>query len=69
MYLSLERMAAEGVERRTALEAMLKIRPDHSDVLADLWRLETEAGNQELAAGYRQRLSQISPLDRRLSGH
>ncbi len=66
MYASLDQGMSLGIDRRTALERILSIRPDHIEVLHALWRLEAGAGNQVLAARYRDSLRELAPLDRRI---
>lgn len=57
---------ARGLDERTVLEAVLRIRPDHAEALRRLWRLARAAGETQQAATYRARLVAISPLDRAL---
>lgn len=64
MYASLPQALAKGKDRRAALQAILKLRPDHIETLRALWRLEREAGNVAEAERYRSQLAAISPLDR-----
>lgn len=68
MLASLPQAVAAGRDRRSALLAVLAVRPDHVGALKALWRLETEAGNGERAARYRARVRTLSPLDRETSG-
>lgn len=63
MYAGLARMAAQGIDRRQALQAIITLRADHVDALRDLWQLSLADGNQEEAGRYRQRLEQLAPLD------
>ncbi|MBI3343579.1 MAG: spermine synthase [Gammaproteobacteria bacterium] len=64
MYASLPQVLAKGRDRRAALQAILKLRPDHVETLRALWRLEREAGNAAEAERYRSQLTAVSPLDR-----
>ncbi|MFC1750218.1 fused MFS/spermidine synthase [Pseudomonadota bacterium] len=66
MYASLEQMKNQGVDMRTSLRAIVDLRPDHAGALRDLWQLETAAGNDDVAAAYRQRFAQVSPLSSEL---
>jgi spermidine synthase len=66
MYASLDHGAGPGIDRRAALERINAIRPDHVEVLHELWRLEAEAGNDDDAARYLQMLRNLAPLDRRI---
>lgn len=68
MYASLDQGMRMGIDRRTALERILSIRPDHVEVLHDLWQLELDDGNVARATEYRDRLEGLTPLDRRVSG-
>lgn len=68
MYASLSRAPLQGQERRRALEAIIAVRPDHSEALRALWRLEKAAGNEAMAQSYRMRLGAASPLDRDVTG-
>jgi spermidine synthase len=54
---------ARGLAERQLLESVLRIRADHTEALRGLWHLAEAAGESELAAKYRQRLAQLSPLD------
>ena len=51
------------VDERKMLTSILRIRPDHAEVIKRLWLLEQDAGNTKKAEEYRARLTQISPLD------
>ena len=64
MMATIERASAAGLDRRRALLAILKVRPDHPEALRALWRLEEAAGDADRAATYRRRLEAVSPLDR-----
>ncbi len=66
MYASLDQGMRLGIDRRTALERVLAIRHDHFEVLFELWQLETEAGNREEEARYRNILRRLAPFDRRI---
>lgn len=55
-----------SVDEREFLTSILRIRPDHVDVLKRLWQLESNAGHLEKANEYRSRLALISPLDKRV---
>jgi len=61
----MDRAAARsrGLDERQLLESVLKIRPDHTEALRELWRLAQARGDVEQAARYRQRLASLSPLD------
>ncbi len=60
-----DRAAAEarGLNEQQLLESVLRIRPDHVEVLRRLWELAEQAGNTEQATAYRQRFAALSPLD------
>jgi spermidine synthase len=64
MLESLPQAVAAGRDRRTALLEVLAISPDHLGVLKALWHLENKAGNIKMAEYYRERIQQLSPLDR-----
>ncbi len=66
MYASLDQGISLGIDRRTALQRILAIRPDHVEALVELWRLEAEAGDREAAARYRGDLRLYAPLDPRI---
>ncbi|MBI3772351.1 MAG: fused MFS/spermidine synthase [Gammaproteobacteria bacterium] len=68
MYGSLGQMAAQGMDMSRALEAILKVSPEHADALRQAWQLAIEAGRLDKAEEYRSRLVQISPLDAALAG-
>ncbi len=57
---------ARGMSERQVLEAVLRIRPDHTGALHRLWQLARDAGERTLADEYRRRWERLSPLDRRL---
>lgn len=67
MFASLSRSVATGAERRSALLAILAVRPDHDAALRALWQLESAAGNADAAAAYLTRLRAVSPLDREVA--
>jgi len=64
MMETIERASAAGLDRRRALLAILKVRPDHPEALRTLWHLEEAAGDADSAEVYRRRLEAVSPLDR-----
>jgi spermidine synthase len=64
MYASLTRPVPAEFDQRQGLLAILTVRPDHSDALRALWRLERAAGNEAAASSYLARLRDASPLDR-----
>lgn len=64
MYASLSRSEPATIDRRQALLAVLAVRPDHSEALRALWRLEAAMGNADAASAYLARLRAASPLDR-----
>lgn len=66
MFASLDQGVSLGIDRRTALERILVIRPDHVEALRELWQLEAAAGNQVQALRYRDSLRELAPLDRRI---
>jgi spermidine synthase len=66
MYASLPQALAKGRDRRAALQAILKLRPDHVETLRALWRLELEAGNAAEAERYRSQLVKTNPLDKEI---
>lgn len=68
MYGSLGQMAAQGLDLRRGLEAILKVSPDHAEALRQAWQLEIEAGRLDQAEAYRARLAKVSPLDAALTG-
>jgi len=55
-----------GVTEKSVLEAVLKIRPDHSGALKRMWLLEAEGGNLDAANYYKKQFAEISPLDKAL---
>lgn len=67
MYGSLGQMAAQGMDLQRALEAILKVSPEHADALRQAWQLEIEAGRLDKAEEYRSRLLRLSPLDATLT--
>jgi spermidine synthase len=69
MYGSLGQMAAQGMDVRRALDAILKVSPAHVDALRQAWQLAIEAGQLDQAEEYRSRLLRISPLDATLTGN
>lgn len=58
-----------GVSELEALQSILRICPDHPQVLKRLWLLEERQGNLEKALQYRAQFSQLSPLDSAISPH
>lgn len=67
MFATVDQVVARGVDRRDALQAILRIRPDHVEALRSLWKLEQRAGRSGMAQQYLQRLRQLSPYDREIS--
>ncbi len=63
MLATLPQVLSQGLDERQALQTILKIRPDHAEVLRALWHLERTAGNVKEAESYRARLQAASPLD------
>lgn len=63
MLATLPQALGQGMDEREALQTILKIRPDHAEVLRALWHLERAAGNVKAAEAYRARLQAVSPLD------
>lgn len=68
MLANMAAAQARGMSQRQVLEAVLHVRPDHTDALRQLWHLARDAGEIALAADYRRRLILLSPLDRSLQG-
>jgi spermidine synthase len=66
MLATLPQAIGKGIDRRQALEAILKVRPDHVDTLFELWQLAQSDGTAAEANDYLQRLQNLSPFDRRL---
>ena len=64
MFATLSRAGAHGLTRRKALQTILRIRPDHVPALQALWHLEAQAGDDQQARMYRDRIQAVSPLDR-----
>ena len=64
MMATLPAVVQRGMDKRQALQAVLRIFPDDPDALRDLWRLEQAEGNTAQAAEYRARLASLSPLDK-----
>lgn len=64
LFDNLDRLVAEGQDRRELLQRVLQIRPDHLASLKALWRLEQAAGNAVAAADYLQRIRHLNPLDK-----
>jgi spermidine synthase len=54
---------ARGLSEQVLLESVLKIRPDHVEVLRRLWQLAEQLGNVEKAREYRRQFALLSPLD------
>ena len=63
MLASVDQALPAGMTRRQALRAILQVRPDHTETLRALWKLEAEKGNRDLAQQFRQRLRKIAPYD------
>jgi len=63
MFLSLPQALSGGRDRRSALLAVLAVRPDHVGALKAMWRLESDEGNGKMADYYRARVLELSPLD------
>ncbi len=63
MFLSLPQALRGGRDRRSALLAVLAVRPDHVGALKAMWRLESNKGNDKMADYYRARVRELSPLD------
>ncbi|MEO5573448.1 MAG: spermine synthase, partial [Gammaproteobacteria bacterium] len=66
MLTTLPQALNSGINQREALQTILKIRPDHAEVLRALWHLERAAGNVKEAEAYRARLGAVSPLDKEI---
>jgi spermidine synthase len=64
MYASLAQSTVAEPDRRRALQAILAVRPDHSEALRALWQLEKAAGDEAAARSYLARLAAASPFDR-----
>ena len=64
MLATLPQAVERGMDKRSALQTILQIRPDHAEVLRVLWQLEKDAGNPQAAAAYQARLKVVSPLGR-----
>lgn len=64
MLATLPQAMNKGIDKRQALLAILRIRPDHADTLRALWHLEREAGNETQADKYMAQLAKQSPLDK-----
>ena len=54
------------VAEQQLLESLLKVRPDHPEVLKRLYNLAVTENDTNRASGYRDRLSQLSPYDNSL---
>ena len=52
-----------NLDERDALQAVLKVRHDHTQALLALWVLERKAGNSDAAQRYRERLKVLDPLN------
>ncbi len=63
MMASLSTALQRGMDKRQALQAVLRIYSDDPDALRALWHMEDAAGHSALAAEYRSRLAELSPLD------
>ena len=57
----------QGVQEKDVLESILKIRPDHPEVIKRLWLLEKQQGNLNKAQQYQQQFVELSPLDNTIS--
>jgi spermidine synthase len=55
-----------GMSEQQLMETVLRVRPDHTDAIRALWKLEQAAGNSFKAEQYRARLAELSPLDKGL---
>lgn len=66
MLATLPAARQRGMDERQALQAVLRIFPDHPDALRALWHMESVAGNTVEAAAYRSRLAAVSPMDREI---
>ena len=64
MMASLSQARRRGLDERQALNAVLKIRPDHVEALRRAWRLARRTGDEQAANAYFARLQALSPLDR-----
>jgi spermidine synthase len=62
MYAGIDQIVAQGMEKASALQKILKVRPDHPEALKDLWQLEEKRGHAVQASEYRERFRMISPL-------
>jgi spermidine synthase len=65
---NLDEAAKRRYDEQQVLESILKIRPDHTEVLTRLWQLESSRGNDEKARQYRARLTELNPLAKELRG-
>ena len=63
MLASVNQTLPAGMTRRQALDAILRVRPDHTGTLRALWKLESATGNRDLAQQFRERLRKIAPYD------
>ena len=59
----------ENIDRTSALERMLEIRPDYAAALRERWLIEMRSGSAAAANGYLARLRRVSPLDPALPEH
>ena len=63
---NMARLTKSGIPENKILQSILKIRPDHPEALRRLWIEAKQNGNLNQATEYRQRLLDISPLDKSL---
>lgn len=62
MYARMNAAISHGIERRSILQAILKVRPDHLRALADLYRLNLHEGRTKDAQRILVRIKQFLPI-------
>jgi spermidine synthase len=61
MLQGLEQAVSRGLDRQTALQSILEIRPDHPEVLRALWQMAQQADDVERAMVYGEKVQALSP--------
>ncbi|MBI1174495.1 MAG: spermine synthase [Sideroxydans sp.] len=64
MFASLGQARAHGLDEQQALQAILRVCPQHVEALRALWRLQRAEGDMRTASLTWARLLALSPLDR-----
>ncbi len=67
MLASLSRATQKGFNKRQALLRIMSIDPKNTETIRQLWYLERQQGDIQLAEQYHQRLKALNPMDRKAS--